>query len=217
MKQQTQILVDHRERSSPVPETLVRDHGLEVTYSQLSVGDYKVGDELIFERKTMLDFVASIIDGRLFRQACALVRADAEPVLILEGTSSDLSATQFTREAMQGALISISLTFGIPVLRSFDPNETGRLIAYAIKQSWSFPKRGHYRTSYRGISRNRRRLRAQLSLLQGLPGIGPVRGKALLESFGTVEAVLTASADRLCQIRGIGPDTANLIRWVVGP
>ncbi len=51
-------------------------------------------------------------------------------VLILEGTVSDTVDMGMTREAMQGALITVSIILGIPVLRSKAPSETARLIVY---------------------------------------------------------------------------------------
>ena len=52
-------------------------------------------------------------------------------------------------------------------------------------------------------------------MLQGLPGIGPERAARLLEVFGSVESVLTASSDELQAVEQIGATTADAIRWVV--
>ena len=46
--------------------------------------------------------------------------------LILEGRGSDLIGSEMRREALQGAIVSLTLIFGIPVLRSFGPEETAR-------------------------------------------------------------------------------------------
>jgi Fanconi anemia group M protein len=54
-----------------------------------------------------------------------------------------------------------------------------------------------------------------LYVLQGLPGVGPARAEQLLEAFGTVEAVMTASVDDLTAVESIGPKTARSMRWVV--
>lgn len=57
--------------------------------------------------------------------------------------------------------------------------------------------------------------RAQLQMLQGLPGIGPGRAGRLLDTFGSVEAVLTASSHELIAVDGIGATTSDAIRWLV--
>ena len=51
--------------------------------------------------------------------------------------------------------------------------------------------------------------------MQGLPGVGPERARALLETFGSVEAVFSAAIDQLTAIDGIGLNTAKRIRWAV--
>jgi len=208
-----QIVVDQRERGSSVPEALMRLEEFELSFECLRVGDYKVPDRLLFERKTLPDFVASIKDGRLFRQARQLANSETPHILILEGTATDLAASRMSRQSIQGALISISLIFGIPVLRSRDPEETARLILYSTRQIGDLTRGG----LRRGVRRTVGKKKAQLSLLQGLPEVGPVRALALLGEFGSVQAVCCASSDELCRIKGIGAHTANQIRWVVEP
>jgi DNA processing protein len=50
-----------------------------------------------------------------------------------------------------------------------------------------------------------------LVALNSLPRIGPVRVRRLLESFGTPEAILGASKDRLMSVDGIGAETAGVL------
>jgi len=207
------ITVDHRERNSLVPQALLRLSEFEVSFDSLEVGDYRVSERLLFERKTLSDFCASIRDGRLFRQARHLAKSEIPQCLILEGTAKELAASRMSRQSVQGALISVSLTFGIPVLRSFDSEETARLMLYSARQTWGISRQGHPRPG----RPNRNRRKAQLFILQSFPQVGPVRALSLLEAFGSVQAVCCASSDELRRIRGIGEHTANFIRWVVEP
>jgi len=46
-------------------------------------------------------------------------------------------------------------------------------------------------------------------------GGGPGRAARLLETFGSVEAVVRASVEDLKAVSGIGPHTAEAIRWAV--
>ncbi len=112
------IVIDDRERPSGIIEVFseLKKKSLgksDFTFEEdrLSIGDYQVDDKLIFERKTLLDFVASIIDGRLFSQASRLASSDLKAVLILEGTAKDLMNSEMQRESIQGAIVSISLIF----------------------------------------------------------------------------------------------------------
>ncbi len=101
-----------------------------------------------FERKTFHDLAASIKDGRLFSQTRRMACSQLESVLILEGTAADLSSSKMRREAIRGALISVSVIFGVPLLRSRSPEETARLIVYAARQireiaTGALPRKGY--------------------------------------------------------------------------
>jgi DNA processing protein len=51
-----------------------------------------------------------------------------------------------------------------------------------------------------------------LVALNALPKIGPVRIRRLLDTIGDAEAVLSAPKDRLTRVKGIGPETAEILR-----
>ena len=205
------IIADDRECKSDVIKFLSEMENVDLSIRRLSVGDYQVSDRVIVERKTLHDFAVSIIDGRLFKQMLSLANSNSEGVLILEGTAGDTADIGMTREAMQGALITVSLILGIPILRSKDPSETARLIVYISRQLESITKGGVQRHGYqpKGI-----RYR-QLYILQGLPGVGRERADRLLDRFGSVEAVISASIDDLQTINGIGKNIAEKIKWAV--
>jgi ERCC4-type nuclease len=206
-----QIIADDRERKADVIESLLEIENVELDIRRLSTGDYKIGNRVIVERKTLTDFAISIIDGRLFKQMLCLANSNTKGVLILEGKTGDIVDIGMTREAMQGALITISLILGIPVLRARDPSETGKLMVFIGRQINSMASGGIQRHGYRpkGI-RNR-----QLFILQGLPGVGRERADRLLDRFGSVEAVISASIDDLQTVDGIGKGIAEKIKWVV--
>ena len=205
------ITADDREQKSGVIKSLTGIDSVEVCIQRLSIGDYQVDHRLIVERKTLKDFAVSIIDGRLFRQMIRLANSTFGGVLILEGTVSDTAEIGVTREAMQGALITVSLILGIPVLRSKDPCETARLIVYIGRQIESLATGGVHRHGYRPKTRRKR----QLFILQGLPGVGPERAVRLLDSFGSVEAAISASSSELQSVDGIGKSIADKIKLAV--
>jgi ERCC4-type nuclease len=205
------IIADDRENKSEVIESLMGIENVKVCIYRLSIGDYQVDNRLIVERKTLKDFVVSIIDGRLFKQMLCLANSKSEGVLILEGTVSDMVEIGMTREAMQGALITVSLILGIPILRSKDPSESAKLIVYIGRQIESMAMGGVQRHGYRPKNKRKR----QLFILQGLPGIGPGRAGRLLDRFGSVEAAISASSSELQSVDGIGKSIADKIRWAV--
>jgi Fanconi anemia group M protein len=52
-------------------------------------------------------------------------------------------------------------------------------------------------------------------MLQGLPGVGPALAHRLLLEFGSVERVVTADAEQLMRVRGVGRQKAERIRELV--
>jgi len=207
----THIIADDRECKNAVIKSLSEIENVDVSIRRLSVGDYQIGSRVIVERKTLKDFAKSIVDGRLFRQMIRLANSTFTGVLVLEGTAGDTVDLGMTRAAMQGALITVSLILGIPVLRSKDPSETAGLIIYIGRQIESIAKGGIHRHGYHPKNKRKR----QLFILQGLPGVGPERAGRLLDSFGSVEAAISARSSELQSVDGIGKSIADKIKWVV--
>lgn len=209
----THVYVDDRERNSGVIEHLHARPDVDVTIHRLPVGDYLWDDYLLFERKTLVDLAQSIKEGRLFRQANRLADGAPHGVLILEGTARSLASSNMQRAAIQGALIHLALFMGLPILRAKGPAETARLMQYATNQYQSV--RGGALPRRPSGKRPTGKRRVQLYLLQGLPGVGPQRAQQLIDTFGSVEAVLQADMDDLIAVNGIGSKTAETIRWAV--
>ena len=205
------IMADDREQKSSVVNYLREIDKVSIEIKRLPLGDYFAHSRLLFERKTLKDFAISLVDGRLFKQAVRLTNSNYKSILILEGSGKDLSESGVRREALQGALINISLILGIPVLRSMSPYETAQLIVYASRQIEFISKGALQRHGYRPRGKRKK----QLYLLQGLPGVGSQRAERLLDAFGSVEAVITASCEELQLIDGIGKNIAEKIRWIV--
>ncbi|MFZ7125480.1 MAG: ERCC4 domain-containing protein [Desulfobacterales bacterium] len=211
MKRQVHIIMDDRERSIAVFRELTAMDGISIDIRRLAIGDYLIDGRLLCERKTLQDFAASVVDGRLFRQMTRLTTSPLKGMLILEGTSRDLNNTGLRREALQGALITICVIMGIPVLRSMNPGETARLLVFAARQSMLAISGGLPRAGYRPKGRRKQ----QLYILQGLPGVGPTRAARLLDQFGSVNGIFNASVEALASVDGIGGDTARKIKWAV--
>lgn len=206
------IISDDREQKSEVIQSLLGIENVAVRIRRLSIGDYQVDNRVIVERKTLRDFAISIIDGRLFKQTIRLTNSNLMGVLIIEGTSRDTADLGIAREAMQGALITVSMILGIPVFRAIDAAETAKLLVFMARQIHHLANDGIQRHGYRPKNKRKR----QLFILQGLPGIGHEKAVRLLDTFGSVERVISASSEELQVIEGIGKKIADNIRWVVG-
>lgn len=205
------VEIDDREVLSMVPEEL-QSLGVEVTIRRLLLGDYLIDGTLLVERKTLRDLVASIIDGRVFSQVRRLVASRRPAVLLLEGTAADLAGCGSSWESIQGAMVTIALVFGLPILRTRSAAETARTMVFIARQQRAIADGALHRYGLRPKGK----AAMQSYILQGLPGVGTDRAARLLGHFGTVESVASASLEALMEVPGIGPTTAKRIRWAVG-
>jgi ERCC4-type nuclease len=206
------VVADDRERGSPVVGALESNPDVLLELKRLKLGDYLVDNRLLVERKTVADFAISLCDGRLFHQAKRLATHLQHRVcFVLEGTTGDLSRIDVSRQALQGAMITLTLVFGLPVLRARDGEETARLMLYASRQLTRRARGDSRRVGYKPGSKRR----IQLRMLQAIPHVGPKKARSLLDTFGTLDAILTASTDDVAAVPLIGDKTAERIKWAL--
>jgi ERCC4-type nuclease len=70
------ILIDNREKDSKIPD-LLKDKGIPILFESLEIEDYIIGD-LIIEKRTSKDFIASVFDGRYFNKQIKLLHLQIE-------------------------------------------------------------------------------------------------------------------------------------------
>lgn len=99
-------------------------------------------------------------------------------------------------------------------MSSTGPEESARLMVYAARQFDSITRNAPPRL-FAG-KRPKGKLRAQLRIFQALPGIGPESAHRRPERFGSVEAILAATAEDLMGVPGVGRGRAEAILWAVG-
>jgi len=209
------ILMDYRETKNRLLIAALQKHpAIQMVTGNLEAGDFLIDNHLLIERKTFHDFAQSIKDGRLFRQAAQITAAKKYAALILEGTYSDLKNIGMKRQALQGALISLTLKFNLPVLRSASQQETVWLMMAAAGQCDAARRPKKKPLPRPAPVKCRNTAQKQHFILQGLPGIGPGRAKSLLKEFGSLRAVFSADVTALRKTDGIGTKTAEKL-WEV--
>jgi ERCC4-related helicase len=203
------VLVDPRERDMG---KMLEALGLEITLTTLDVGDYVLSDRLAVERKTAEDFVQSIIDPErnLFRQISDLARTYQRPVLILEGR--DLYTRQMNPASIRGALASIAVDYGVPIIPTENQEETAAVISLLAKRE----RREGREPKQHGHKTARTLNEQQEYLISAIPSVGPAVARNLLRHFGSVEKVMTASREDLQEVELVGPKIAERIRELVG-
>lgn len=203
------VFADTREGNSKVIRHL-SEMEIDVKVQAMAVGDYQVSDEVVIERKTAKDFVDSIVDKRLFKQARSLMEEFKRPLIILEG--DDLYNGMINPNAIRGSIASIALDFGISIIPTRNAQDTAAMIKrIAIREQSGEKTPIQIRTDKKPVNL----WEQQLFIIESLPNIGPVNAKNLLEHFGTVANIINASESQLQEVEGIGKKTAANIRKVV--
>ncbi len=203
------LTIDFREQRSGIVDLAAKIPNLQVEVRQMRQGDYCVNHQAIFERKTIPDFIAAIKSGRFFRQSYLTIKRTTPYILILEGTSNDLTNTEIKHEAIQGALVHISLFLGIPILRSRNIEETLKLMIIAGNQLYKHDGNLDPRIYINHQKTNRKNhQKVKQQVLQSLPGVGHKRAKALLDHYKTLNKFFSSGTNDLQVIDGIGKRTA---------
>ena len=200
------IRVDSRERQSPIPALLAAFPDVTLSFAALPSADYVLSDDVAVERKTASDFLASILDRRLFGQTTRMKVLFPRAILIIEGDLTQVPHS-IDMEALRGALAFLTVREGITVLQLSDATETAamlRIMAGHAQERIGQP------VSLREPRPPIEELYASY-LVEGLPGVGPRRARMLLAHFGSPAAIMCAAAEELAQVPGIGKRSAQRI------
>ena len=204
------VFADHRENSM-VP-AYIKEFGAEVILKQLRVADYICSDRVAIEKKTVSDFLQSIVNQRIFRQASELANSFERPLLLLEGNPDMLFLERHIHpNTVRGVLSSIAIDFKIPIIWTSNAKETANMIYWIAKREQLIEKR---EVQIRAKTRTETTQDHQEFLVAGLPHVSNVLSKRLLEHFGSVKKIFSAKQEKLKKVEGIGEEKAKRI-WDV--
>ena len=198
------VIVDRFEKAPEIVEFLKEEHGMDCREERLPAGDYRVGGEILVERKRGTDFEMSLTSGRLFAQAGRLAASRFRPVLLLECLPE---WTGVSANSLQGAVLSLILDFGIPVIRSSSKRESAFLLAAMHRRQAKGPS-----ASVRPGYRPRRVRNRALFVVTSLPGVGRALGEKALRHFGCLRGAFAADEKSWRTVQGIGKSKAGQIR-----
>lgn len=204
------IIVYADDRENRIMKELAKND-VSVRSTRLDVGDFLVSDRAAVERKTTEDFVTSLIDNRLFPQLKELNEEFPHPLLIIEG--GDLFGQRNVHpNAIRGALSSIVLDYNVPILWADDEDETVELlIALARREQ----EDKDHSISIRGERSPQTEAELQKFIVAGLPNVSDKLAERLLNHFGNVRTIFTASETELKRVDGIGEEKAARIKEIV--
>lgn len=192
-KPKPKIIIDTREKNSLIHSELT-SLGLETEFKMLKVADYLVG-EVAIERKTVSDFISSMMSKRLTNQLEELQQYKNR-LLIIEGTDEQELYTDsedrigMHPNAVRGFLLSILLKYKVPIIFTKDYKDTAKFISV-------LSKRVEREASLNVMKKSLNKKERLQFILEGFPGIGPKNAKKLLEKFKTLKEIINTPIEEL--------------------
>ena len=214
-KQDNKIIIfaDSREQASNIQKELFAHEDVKLITKALDIGDYVLSKDVCVERKTVEDFLNSMIDGRLFTQMNNLRQNYTKPLVILEGNTTELfTLRNIHKNSVLGALTSITLDFQVPILNSKDSTETAQMLyVIAKREQKTNNKEVRIRVGRKGLTLSEQ----QRFIVEGFPLVGPLLAKAMLEKFGSIKGIVDASEKDLQELENLGKKKAKIIQKVL--
>jgi len=184
-----QVIIDNRERK--LIKLLEEKYtNIKFETKQLDIADIVISEDVAIERKEGFDFVASIMDNRLFEQCLRLKETYTTPILILEGLNDNVfENTGMKISSIYGALAYISYKLGISVIPTRNLEDTAIVIERIAYREQI--KDGTFilsRKAPKSMSIEERRT----FIVEGFVDIGPKKAKSLIDKYKTPYRVLKA-------------------------
>jgi len=203
------IFADYREKGAGIIKEL-SDRGVKVELSRLDVADYLLSDRVAVEHKTVKDFVDSMIDGRLLSQLSSL-RKYERPLFVIEGEEDIYAQRKLHPNAIRGALSTILVSYGIPVVQTRNFKETAGLFIVIAKREADPSKKDFTLHSAKPLTDKD----LQEYIISAFPGVGAVLSKPLLKRFKSIRNLVNAEEKELREVELIGEKKAKRIKEIV--
>lgn len=181
----------------------------EICVRNFTPGDYIIWNNGI-ERKTVNDFLTSLVQKRLFGQLSRLKGSYPNCMLLIE--AFDLSHFRNTN-AIYGAILKLMMDMNVKVIFSQTKEQSADILLILNNRN---EKKLYnrdllkYQLKYkvRDISLNQK----QLLMLQSIPNVGVKRARLLLNKFGRIKDIFEADDKTILSVEGIGNKTIKNLR-----
>ena len=203
------IIIDKREKNSMVVAELVEKR-VEIQMQQLPVADYIIGD-IAIERKTLSDFISSMLSKRLLKQLEDLKQYPRQ-LLIIEGIEEHplYEFGNINPNAVRGMMLSTMLDFHVPIVMTRDSEDTAEFLMLIDRRQSRAPKEVSLQVKRRASNIYEQ----QRYIIESFPGIGPATAKKLLKEFGSVKKVINARATQLVKAK-LNKDKAEAMKKII--
>jgi len=187
------IIADVHEKNSLIIAELHENPNIKLEIKSLKIGDYLIGKTII-ERKTVNDFISSMINKRLIQQLKQMKKYKQQ-LLIIEGIDEQelyKEDTKLNPNAIRGFILSIIRNYQTPIIFTQNYQDTTNYLIILAKQQLKPLKKTtlHHRIP--------KKIQEQKQyILEAFPNIGPVTTKKLLKKFKTLNNILNATEQEL--------------------
>lgn len=205
------IIVDTRE-TELIPKLKARKD-LQIVEEFIEIGDVLLPDGFVIERKTEKDFIASILDKRLFSQLNNLTQYDFPIIAVIK---DDLwkdfyfCRNRYIHNVYTGTLTSIAISYPKVRLQYF--YDEGQFIDYVVSLHKKLTEES---TSVRPkpLMRKAESLQERKeNCLAQIQSIGIPTAQKLLEKFGTISKIANASEEELKEVEKLGDKSIKYIK-----
>ena len=211
-----EIIADYREKR--IILELCKKH-IKVDTKSLISADFIIqskaldGREVLvgIERKTIIDFLNSIIDKRIITQLIALKENFDIPVLMIEGEENIYQIRNFHPNSIRGMLSAIAIDLQIPILYTKNEKDTASYLETIAKRLENKKRDISLLKSKKPISAKE----LQEYIVESLPGVGPTLAKSLLKKFKSIKNIANTSEKELQEVEKIGKNKAKRIKEIM--
>ncbi len=207
------ILIDSREPPTVVNKIKKHFPDTEIEVRELPCGDIWLDEDVIIERKTIGDLLASIADNRLFNQANEMRQLTEWCYIIIEGSliwyDKKIIGTDWHFRSVQGALLQVQ-ELGVCIVYCNDADDFPKTVEWIGNKD---------RSKITTIEPRKYGLPITIGekILSAIPGIGLDRAGKLLREFDSTMAVLECLTDDSCDLpSGIGKKTRQATKEAFG-
>lgn len=208
------IIADIHEKNSLVLAELQASKQVELQIQPLKIGDYLIGKTII-ERKTISDFISSMLSRRLIQQIKQMQQYKQQ-LLIIEGCLIEDApkklpgaldkGAKINPNAIRGFILSILQYHHMPIIFTQNCRDTARYLIILAKQQL---KPQPQISLHQRIPKNPREQKQYI--LESFPTIGPITAKKLLKKYKTIKNILLQDIEELKQDIGKKAEIFKLV------
>lgn len=188
-----QIIIDTREKQSMIASILVQKKA-NIKFEHLHIADYLIGN-IAIERKTISDFISSMINKRLFNQLNEIKKYPSY-FLIIEGNRDSLNEN--FENPCRGMILSVITDFQVPIIFTANQEDTATFLILLAKRI----EKSKQELSMRHMKKPNSLNEQKQFILEGFKNIGPKTSKKLLKEFKSIKNIINAPIEKLQEVIG---------------